>query len=252
MARKQELHWQPSEETRNHMMIEYYYVVKFLAHKLKKKLPPSVTYEDLVSIGVFGLMDAIRLFNPHQTRASFKTFANWRIYGSMLDYLRDNDTLSKTMRKWSETDKKITACLTDKLKRTPTNDELAEAHGIELKHYVHKKLIAQFDVISLEDLKSDSIDHLAIMEVIADHRAKNPEKELIRESYSVALREAQKTLTEQEKLCIYHTFYEGRSQIEIAEILQVTNSRVSQIYHKALDKIRKNISVTKDEIFIDV
>lgn len=216
---------------------EYMPLIIRLARDLKVTLPLNVELDDLIQEGLIALLQTIEKYNPRMG-ASFKTYAYTRIRGAMLDYLRKLDFLPKTVR---QDMKKLEASILkfhDENGRFPTFEELADVLGLsveEVKSLYSELQIKQF--LSLDsyfiDAKSGETSEFQIAS--GDDVRENVRKELLYEK----LRESINKLSEREKILLSLRFEHELSLKEIAEVLDVTESRVSQLLTVVLSKLRK-------------
>jgi RNA polymerase sigma factor for flagellar operon FliA len=211
------------EAAREQLILNYSPLVKFVAGRVATNLPHSVESADLISYGLFGLIDAIEKYEPERG-IKFETYAIARIRGAIMDELRALET---------------------RLMRTPEDSEVAEELGITLKelHDSYSKL-SYTSVVSFEDLWStggDRDDRPAAATVIEDKNADNPAEVFEVEEMKEILAGAIERLSERERTVIALYYYEGLSLKEIGQILGVTESRVSQMHTKAVLRLRARL-----------
>jgi RNA polymerase sigma factor for flagellar operon FliA len=226
--------------------MEYAPLVKFIAHRMKGKLPSHIDVEDLINSGVLGLMDAISKFDP--TRGiQFKTFAEFRIKGAILDDLRSQDCVSRTVRQKAKKIESVYLDLEHKFGRAATDDEVANALGVDMKEFY--RILSQTNMtslLSLEDLvknlsqkdRSNFIDSLVSTGDIDPFSYFN-----LKEMQEI-IAQAIEDLPEKERLVIALYYYEELTMKEIGEILDITESRISQIHTKSILHLRAKLKKT--------
>jgi len=215
------------KEYQNSLAVDYMPAVKAMAAKLKERLPSSVDFNDLVSIGYEELVKLSRRYDPKKNN-NFWGYAKKRIYGAMLDFLRSLDNLSRGDRKIVKEIDKIIEDYTAKYDKEPSNEYLSEVLGIDIEKV--KKARVSNEIYSVMPIE----DQLNYFEDVS----KQIEKEELIES----IRNVLSTLSETEQLVIQLYYFEELSLKEIAEVLGVSDSRVSQIHKKVIKKIREAIN----------
>jgi RNA polymerase sigma factor FliA len=220
----------PSQELRNRLVLQYSPLVKYVAGRLRARLPESVEYADLVSDGILGLMEAIDRFDPARGLA-FQTFAVPRIRGAMVDALRGLDWVPRSVRdkirKVEEAQQRVEA----RLGRIPDDPEIAAELGITVSALrdLYAK-VAFTSVATVEDLElADDLSAAATQE-IEDDQAK------------AALRKVVRELPERDQVIIALYYFEGFTLAEIGQVLGVTESRVSQLHSRATLVLRSRLA----------
>ena len=225
------------EPYRNSLMERHLPLVKYIAERLLQTLPKSIELDDLISAGLFGLMDAIRGFDPERG-IKFKTYCTTRIRGSILDQLRSQDWVPRLVRlKASKIDKALNR-LTAEYGREPTHNELAEAMEME-----PDELTREMDATSARSMYSfsekweDNDDEGSgeKIEVLEDHQAKDPIQEL---NQNDLLGYMTRSLTPKERFIIEQYYRAGHTMREIGEMLNLTESRVCQIHSNVMDRLK--------------
>ncbi|MCU0609232.1 MAG: FliA/WhiG family RNA polymerase sigma factor [Chitinispirillaceae bacterium] len=233
-----------SKVAKDKLLLEYAHLVKFTAHRLAINLPKSVDRNDLTSAGILGLIKAVETFEPERG-FKFETFAAHKIRGAILDELRALDWVPRSVRQKSRDLQKTFAKLENDFGRLPYDDEVCEELGISMKEYEDLLTdVAPATIVSLEeampDRSSDSKE-LRIIDTIEDPGASNPLKELGFAEVKNILKEAIANLPEKEKLVVALYHYEELTLKEIGVVLDITESRVSQIHSKAILKLRSKL-----------
>jgi RNA polymerase sigma factor for flagellar operon FliA len=241
--------WREYKETnskiaKDKLLVEYAHLVKYVTNRLAINLPKSVDRNDLTSAGVLGLIKAVETFEPDRG-FKFETYAGHKIRGAILDELRALDWVPRSVRQKSRELQKVFAKLENELGRAPYDDEVCESMNITMQEY--EEMLAEVTpttIISLEeampDRGSDSKE-LRIIDTIEDPGSDNPLKELGFAEVKEILKDAIMNLPEKEKLVVALYHYEELTLKEIGVVLDITESRVSQIHSKAILKLRSKL-----------
>ncbi|MBU3545126.1 RNA polymerase sigma factor FliA [Polynucleobacter sp. MWH-Mekk-B1] len=227
------------------IVIQYADLVKKMAYQVKAKLPASVEIDDLIQAGMIGLLDAASRYQENKG-AQFKTYASQRIHGSMMDELRSADWLPRGIRKQMRDVEKAIHGLQQRLGRAPTESEVAMQLKISISDY-HQLLTecGGHQLIYFEDFqKTDDEDHFL------DRHVKNDSSDVINvllaRGFKGALKDAVDKLPEREKL-LMGLYYEQELNLkEIGAVMNVTESRVSQLHSQAVARIR---SILKEQLW---
>lgn len=223
-------------EVREQLIIEYANLVNLVAGRMGMYLGYTVEYDDLVGYGIFGLIDAIDKFDLTKN-VKFETYASLRIRGSILDQIRKMDWVPRTLRQRQKQMDSAAAKIEAKEGRPATDAEIAKELNIQEEEYSGWKSEIQLaNMISLDDYLEQSGD--TNIEPSGSSRFEQPEKAIEKEELKQMLAEAIKTLTEKECSVITLYYYEDLTLKEISQILGVSESRVSQLHSKALQKMR--------------
>lgn len=227
----------PTPALREQLIIEYAQLVKLVAGRLSMYLGHNVEYEDLVSYGVFGLIDAIDKFNLEKN-VKFETYASLRIRGSILDQIRKMDWIPRTVR---QRQRKIDDAIKQvemRTGKTVTDEELAEELGIsddELTSWQSQLKVT--NVVSLNEFEETGPE--PVMDATHNSHFAQPEDVVSQEELKKMLVKSLENLTEKERKVIELYYYEDLTLKEISSILEVSESRVSQLHTKGLIKMRK-------------
>jgi RNA polymerase sigma factor for flagellar operon FliA len=236
-----------SEEHKQQLISEYAPIIKLMAGRLAVRMPPSVEVDDLVQVGVIGFLEALERYDPSRN-IQFKTYAEIRVRGAMLDYLRSLDWVPTSLRRKIKHMKETERQLEAQLGRSLTREEIAKAIG-ETPENTEKLLRYNYNssMISLyqETRDGDSIEWVAS---IADERALDPEDVLQQEDLLDSLAAAISDLPYREKLVLSLYYHEGLTMKEISKVLEVTVSRVSQIHSAAIRSVQKKLSSLIKEV----
>ena len=232
-----------SPELREQLILEYANVVNLVAGRLSMYLGYTVEYDDLVGYGIFGLIDAIDKFDMTKN-VKFETYASLRIRGSILDQIRKMDWIPRTLRQKQKQMDAAAAKLEAENGRPATPDEIAGELGISRDEYDEWKTEAEFtNLVSLDDYLEQGSE--GRMESFGT-KFQQPEAAVQKQELKEMLVEALKTLTEKEQKVITLYYYEELTLKEISQILSVSESRVSQLHTKALQKIKVQLGDAVD------
>lgn len=229
----------PSPELREKLITEYASLVKVVAGRLSMYLGYNVEYEDLVSYGIFGLIDAIDKFDLGKD-VKFETYASLRIRGSILDQIRKMDWIPRTVRqkqkKMEEAIKQVEA----RTGRNASDEEVAKELGIaEVELTEWQSQLKVTNVVSLNEFVEQAGE--PVMDAKYNSHFVQPEQSVQEEELKIVLKETMDLLTEKERKVILFYYYEELTLKEISNILEVSESRVSQLHTKALLKMRKKM-----------
>ncbi|CCY58885.1 rNA polymerase sigma factor [Clostridium sp. CAG:632] len=224
-------------ETREALIIEYVPLVKLVSGRLSMYLGYTVEYEDLVSYGIFGLIDAIDKFD-YRKGIKFETYASLRIRGAILDQIRKMDWIPRSVRqKQRQIDAAITK-LESAEDKTATDEEIAKELDISLEeYYVWQGQTKVTGIASIDEFVEQGIEVRAFdNQKYADNE---PEKVYEKEELKNLLKESLDKLTEKERMVVVLYYYEELTLKEISSVLEVSESRVSQLHTKALQKMKQ-------------
>lgn len=224
-----------NDERREALILEYAPLVKQIAEGMAVRLPPYISKDELIGPGILGLFDAIDKFDS--TRGvKFKTYATLRIKGAILDELRRMDWISRSVRRNINKIEEATRVLGIKLNREPKDDEIAEELGLDMDSYY--KMISRshgVSLLSLDELMLDGtkskLDKLA-----ADGPSPFDEIKISEVKKNIA--KALSMLSEKEQLVMSLYYYDELTLKEISNVLNLTESRISQIHSKAIVRLR--------------
>lgn len=247
--------WEQFHEThddyyRNLLMENYRDIVKYSAERLHAKLPDKVELDDLISAGVFGLMDAIDAFDPERG-VKFETYCSARIKGSILDELRSMDWVPRLVRARAHRLSKATRSLETHLGRKPTEEEIAEELGMDMVEFARLQRDANaVSQVSLNTKFSDGDGEKDVREidVIKDQRSEDPVVEAQKRDLKNLLT---KGLTRAERLIIVLYYYEEMTMKEIGATLDLSESRVSQMHSSIIDRLKAQMHTRKKEFAVE-
>jgi len=235
----------PLEIDRNALVDEFIPTIKYHAARIKMRVPPNIEMDDLVSSGIVGLLDAIDRFDPSRG-IKFKTYAEFRIRGTMLDYLREMDWFPRSIRQSSTRLQNAYSRLEGLLGRPPEEEEVAADLGITVDE-LHKKLamLSGLTVLSHDESQEDG-DGAGIQYYLSEvAKDEAREEELLRDLKEV-LAKAIDTLPEREKQLIALYYYEDLTMREISEIFRLGEPRICQLHAQAVLRLRGKLHTQLD------
>src|SRR4051794_23265018 len=246
--------WKEFKETadpqlRERLILHYSPLVKYVAGRVGVGLPPNIEQADLVSYGIFGLIDAIVKFDLERA-IKFETYAISRIRGAIIDELRAIDWIPRSVRYKAREVEKAYASLEAQLHRTPSEVEVAAEMGIKLEdlHAIFSQ-VSFVNVVALDELLSvggEKGDKLSLVDTLEDTKAEDPVLAFESEETKFLLAKAINTLPEREKIVVTLYYYEGLTLAEIGQVLGVTESRICQMHTKAVLQLRGKLAEGKD------
>lgn len=219
-------------DTRNFILMEYLNIVKVIAARMYSTYRSLADHDDIVSCGTIALLNSIDRFD-YTRDIKFETFASIRVRGAMIDYLRKQDWVPRTIRKNLKDIDAVYAELQNSLGRAPTDEEIAEKLNMSTDGY-HEALsnVYSANILSIEELIADNASNLI------PASQDTPEKDYENKELTDITAQAIDSLGEKERIIISLYYYEGLKAKQIANILEVSESRVSQLHSKALMKLR--------------
>lgn len=230
-------------EARAEILTQMMGLVHHTARQIGGRVGDAVGYDDLVGAGSLGLVQAIGGFDPDRG-ASFVTYATQRVRGAILDELRAADWRPRSVRDRARRITEATRTLRGTLDRTPTPDEVAEALEIDRDTYWRWRHDAEAGVTVPIDVASGSLEGegIALADRLADPEARLPDAIVIEGDRATRLEAAIRRLPEQQRTVLALTYYEHLSQRQIAEVLHVTESRISQIRSAAIRTLKAELA----------
>ncbi len=223
------------EDLRNALIERHYPLVRYIAERLLQTLPKSIELDDLVSAGLFGLMDAIRGFDASRG-IKFKTYCSTRIRGAILDQLRSQDWVPRLVRLKASRIERALQRLTAEYGREPTHSELARTLEMENQDLVREIQDSRArTMFSLSEKWEDDEGSVEKVEILEDRTAIDPVHELNRRDLMGFLTRA---LTHKERFIIEQYYQYGHTMREIGEMLALTESRVCQIHSNVMSRLK--------------
>ena len=230
-----------TESERDALIKETLPLIKHIAHRVATRLPANIEIRDLINAGVLGLLDAIEKFEPERN-VKFKTYAEVRIRGAILDSLRNLDWAPRSLRKKSKDLEKTYSDLSQKLGRTVTDEEVSEAMGENIDDF--HALVDQLHGLTIGSFEnlSDSEDSENYINYYPDDGSNDPYAKFESNELTKMLAEAIEDLPEKERLVLSLYYYEEFTMKEIGALLGVNESRVSQLHTKATLRLRGKLA----------
>lgn len=219
--------------TKSELIEKYRYKVKIIALRMARDLPASVDVDDLFSMGFLGLMDAAEKFDPARG-VQFDTYAEFRIRGAIIDELRKQDWVPRSARDRMDALHRATAEVEAKTGQKPTDKEISKQMKIPLKKF-HEMLrdLGNQTLVCIEDMPEGIESN--------ESSAPDPFRQVIQKEAKAVVDKMLQHLSEQERMVLGFYYYRGLNLKEIATILNVTESRVSQIHSRAVLRLKSEI-----------
>jgi len=237
-----------SRDARDRLIVHYSPLVKYVAGRVAVGLPQSIEQSDLVSYGIFGLIDAIEKFDMTR-KVKFETYAIARIKGAIIDELRSIDWVPRSVRAKARAVETALGKLEATLMRVPTDAEIAAEMGIAEKelHEIYNQ-VSFVGLVALDEMLSggDKGEGSTLGDTIAD-RGEGPVAAFEVEEMKQILAGAINRLGDREKIVLTLYYYEGLTLAEIGQVLGVTESRVCQIHTKAILQLRSRLAEAERE-----
>lgn len=230
---------------------QYAPLVKYVAGKVAIGMPHTVEFDDLVGFGVFGLLDAIDKFDPDK-HVKFKTYAVTRIRGAIFDELRSIDWVPRSVRQKTKEIEEAILHLESTLGRTASDQEIAKSLGLSEGDFQQVMLkISATSVLSLNDVwySGDDSDKISIGESIESPQSLNPDSIVEKDEVKRVIMQTIGELPDKEKKVLVLYYYEDLTLKEIGQVLEVTESRVSQLHTKAILRLRAKLTNLRKGIF---
>lgn len=235
---------------RDYLIRKYAPLVKYVAGKVAMGKPGNVEYDDLVGFGVFGLMDAIEKFDPDKN-VKFKTYAVTRIRGSIYDELRSIDWVPRSVRQKAKEVEQAIVKIESMTGKVASDNEIAEELNVDLREfYSIMTKISGTSLLSLSDGWNNGTDSdkISILDTIVSPDKMNPDVTVERNSVRDLIINGINELPDKEKKVLVLYYYEDLTLKEIGEVLDVTESRVSQLHTKAIIRLRAKLAEIKEGI----
>ena len=228
-----------SEQLREQIIIEYVPLVKLVAGRLNMYLGYTVEYDDLVSYGIFGLIDAIDKFD-YGKGIKFETYASLRIRGSILDQIRKLDWIPRSVRQKQKQMEGAVSKLEKEKGANVKDRDIAEELGISLDEYRSWEGLTNIsNIASLDEFMETGTEN-GVKE-FRNTAYVEPEEAVDRDEVKKMLMDALNLLTEKERKVVLLYYYEDLTLKEVARVLEVSESRISQLHSKALEKMKKQL-----------
>lgn len=237
-----------TQKQKDKLVLEYAPLIRFIAQKIAMRLPSNIELDDLMSSGVIGLMDAIDKYDPARDN-KFKTYAEFRIRGAILDELRSQDWVPRSVRDKSKLLDRTIVKLESELGRSPEEKEIADRLNMtisELHDLINQ--VKPVSVLSIDEAPTFSnVDKKSILNILEGCKVNNPHSQLNVKFVKEVVTGAIEDLPERQRLVLSLYYYEDLNLKEIGRVLRVTESRVSQLHAHAIARLRAKLQQTLDQ-----
>jgi RNA polymerase sigma factor for flagellar operon FliA len=236
-------------ENREAVIVEHSPMVKYVANRIALRLPSHIEVEDLISVGVLGLIDAIEKYDPARG-AKFKTYAEFRVRGAILDELRSMDWVPRSIRQKASQVDAVIQKLQAKFGRPPEDEEVAKELGVSLDQFFDiLNETRSMPVLSLDDLNivKETGGQQSLLDCLAGKVDADPQVQFRLNELKEIIAKTIDTLPEKERLVISLYYYKELTMSEIGAVLNVTESRVSQIHSKTMFRLRTKLKAFATE-----
>jgi RNA polymerase sigma factor for flagellar operon FliA len=234
-------------KVKDQIIIEYAPLIKYIAQKIASRLPSNIELDDLISCGVIGLMDAIEKFDPSRDN-KFKTYAEFRVRGAILDELRAQDWVPRSIREKAKLVEKTYSKLESDLGRPATDEEMCQE--LQMSQDEFHELLNKAKSVSLLNIDDSATfnrgDKKLFSGLMEDSRAANPYHAVSYKNARDKIKEGIQALPEKQRLVLSLYYYEDLNLKEIGQVLDVTESRVSQLHTQAIMKLRTKLKTVFD------
>ena len=234
-----------NKQLRDQLILQYIYLTRYVVGRVKVALPPTFSFEDISSYGIEGLIDAVEKYTP-KMGARFETYALVRIRGNIIDKVRSQDFLPRSVRRKIKDVKEAQDELKRRFGRTATNSEIANYLGID-KEKVEQILADDTSVTSIYEKKSATDGDIEIIDTIEDSHTLAPHEQLEEKDVKKELEGALKRLPERERTIMVLYYHENMTLKEIGEAINCSESRVSQLHAQAIMKLKNLLSENRSE-----
>lgn len=229
-----------NKAARDTLIVQYIYLIRYVVGRVKVTLPATISIEDIAGYGVEGLINAIERYSPHKN-TRFETYALIRIRGAILDRIRAQDFLPRSVRKKIKDVKQAQEYLKQELGRMPTTTEVANYMDME-PDKVSKILSEDATITSLYDKKGSNEDSVEIIDTIEDTNKLNPQEQAEEKNVKQELEKALMRLPERERVIMVLYYQENMTLKEIGQTINMSESRVCQLHAQAIMKLKNILS----------
>ena len=229
-----------NKNARDTLIVQYIYLIRYVVGRVKVTLPSTISIEDIAGYGVEGLINAIERYSP-QKNTRFETYALIRIRGAILDKIRAQDFLPRSVRKKIKDIKQAQEHLKQELGRIPTTNELALYLDMEPEK-VTQLLSEDTTITSLYDKKGSTDDSVEIIDAMQDTNKLNPQEQAEEKNVKQELEKALLRLPERERIIMVLYYQENMTMKEIGETINMSESRVCQLHAQAIMKLKNILS----------
>lgn len=232
-----------NKDARDTLIVQYIYLIRYVVGRVKVTLPSTISIEDIAGYGVEGLINAIERYSPHKN-TRFETYALIRIRGAILDKIRSQDFLPRSVRKKIKDIKNAQEHLKQELGRMPTTNEVAAYLDIEPEK-VTQLLSDDTTITSLYDKKGSTDDSIEIIDTIEDTNKLTPQEQAEEKNVKQELEKALLRLPERERVIMVLYYQENMTLKEIGETINMSESRVCQLHAQGIMKLKNILSESR-------
>lgn len=225
---------------RDTLIVQYIYLIRYVVGRVKVSLPATISIEDIAGYGVEGLINAIERYSPHKN-TRFETYALIRIRGAILDRIRAQDFLPRSVRKKIKDIKNAQEELKQELGRMPTTTEVANKLEMD-PDKVNQLLAEDTTMTSIYEKKGSSDDSMEIIDTIQDTNKLNPQEQMEEKNVKQQLEKALQRLPERERIIMVLYYQENMTLKEIGATLNMSESRVCQLHAQSIMKLKNILS----------
>lgn len=229
-----------NKSARDTLIVQYIYLIRYVVGRVKVTLPATISIEDIAGYGVEGLINAIERYSP-QKNTRFETYALIRIRGAILDRIRAQDFLPRSVRKKIKDIKNAQEKLKQELGRMPTTTEVATFLDMDPEK-VNQLLAEDTTMTSLYDKRGNTEDSVEIIETIQDENKLNPQEKAEEQNVKQELEKALKRLPERERIIMVLYYQENMTLKEIGATINMSESRVCQLHAQGIMKLKNILS----------
>ncbi len=234
-----------NKTVRDTLIVQYIYLIRYVVGRVKVTLPATISIEDIAGYGVEGLINAIERYSP-QKNTRFETYALIRIRGAILDKIRAEDFLPRSVRKKIKDIKVAQEQLKQELGRTPTTNEIAKYMDTDAETVV-KLLSEDTTITSIYDKKGTAEDSVEIIDTIEDTNRLNPQEQAEEKNVKQELEKALLRLPERERIIMVLYYQENMTLKEIGDTINMSESRICQLHAQGIMKLKNILSESRSE-----
>ena len=232
-----------NKTVRDTLIVQYIYLIRYVVGRVKVSLPATISIEDIAGYGVEGLINAVERYSP-QKNTRFETYALIRIRGTILDKIRSQDFLPRSVRKKIKDIKDAQETLKQELGRTPTTTEVAQYLDMDVEK-VNQLLSEDTTMTSIYDKRGNADDSVEIIDTIQDTNKLTPYEEAEEKNIKSELERALKRLPERERIIMVLYYQENMTLKEIGATINMSESRVCQLHAQGIMKLKNILSETR-------
>lgn len=232
-----------NKTVRDTLIVQYIYLIRYVVGRVKVTLPATISIEDIAGYGVEGLINAVERYSP-QKNTRFETYALIRIRGTILDKIRSQDFLPRSVRKKIKDIKDAQETLKQELGRTPTTTEVAQYLDMDVEK-VNQLLSEDTTMTSIYDKRGNADDSVEIIDTIQDTNKLTPYEEAEEKNIKSELERALKRLPERERIIMVLYYQENMTLKEIGATINMSESRVCQLHAQGIMKLKNILSETR-------